>query len=342
MADKNKEEILGNKATTDGLSKSNPIGQHPALLFFVFLLLINKFSRRGGALREISYGSGDEFVVDMDKNPAFPLEKSENKQNRRKKSILNIHDPQDFLGMVERIKPYMDAKNQYILTIFDRWRGLLRDMNSLSDFDSPSNIQDSSSKNPGDILNLLEDLSPFIHQDYHSEVQQISKGIKNMMEIQTNIHNLQNTFTHINGIQDNAQKINHLIDAIEPFMPKEKASTLSQFKNLSRMMDVMKMADVVSKSTDQSSQTTEGNKGEGQDKESNFMELLDILDSPPHPDQVPAPATIDPPAPEHIENPIEDREQPPQEASSEDIEDRDTMAEFVDAIEGEDISQDQS
>lgn len=272
--EENKESLI-DQEEQEKIKQNDVLQTNPILLFILFFLVSKQLQKKKRFSSEGEDWIEDEYIVTMGNSPAFPSDTSNTYDEKKKGTILNIKDAQDFYGMMNRLKPYMNEKNQYLLSIFGKWRSLIEDLNNLSNFENDAKHKILSIHEPKEIVSLLQDLKPFIREDYYSQLQQLSDGINEMMRINENIIHLQRTFEKINHIEDNSEKINTLINSLEPFMSKEQKKIIDQLKSISEVIDLMKTA-VESKTKDTINKSNQEN-----DKLSKLMELLNLLDSPP-------------------------------------------------------------
>ncbi len=280
MSENNEEIIELSKGNE--LSKKNPFNEDTILTIILFILIINQFNKKHPFSSEQAVFPEDDYTVTMGKNPAFPLDKDdETNINKEKKAILNIENQQDLFSMINSLKPHMSIKNRRIINIFEKWQVLMDELNVLSkNFEDENDTLDISVNQPKNIVNFLYDLKPFIHPEYHYQIQQFTNGINSILDIQKNISNLQNTLSHINNINDNTKKVNNLVEALQPFMGENQKKTVNQLKNISQVLNMVKMAEDIKESTKDSNITNEAK--DQDDKKSQLMEILDIFDSPPN------------------------------------------------------------
>lgn len=281
MSVNNEENIEHSKANE--LNKKNPFNDDTILTIIIFILIINKFNKKNPFSSDHPVWPEDDYTVTMGKAPAFPLEKDEETNiKKEKKAILNLENQQDLFSMINSLKPHMSIKNRKIINVFEKWQVLMEELNGLSkSFKEENDTLDLSTNQTKNIVNFLYDLKPFIYPEYHYQIQQFSDGINSILDIQKNISNLQNTFSHINSINDNAKKVNNLVDALQPFMGENQKKTVNQLKNISQVLDMVKMAEGIT-SKESTKESNIANEAKDQDnKNSQLMEILDIFDSPP-------------------------------------------------------------
>lgn len=245
------------------------------ILLFLFLLIIQQSQRKSPMFPKGEYLDQEDYMVAMgDKLPAFPLDEEDSLPKAKRSAPLRIKDSQELFSMLNRLKPYMNQRNRRILSVYGKLQDLLKDLTDLSTLGLEERGDEVTSSH--NILNFLSDIKPFVDEDYHPQIQAFSQGIHSLMEIQRNLFHLQRTLDHLSGKKDFAQRMNHLVDALQPFMGESQKKTVEQFKNLSQAMEIMKAAEgLKDKGKDTSSK--EGSKN------SQLMELLDILDSEPQP-----------------------------------------------------------
>lgn len=273
--EKEKKQFISQEESNEIDNKNSP-QKNQIVLFLVFLLIVDQFQRKKGLSKEQeNWMAEDEYIVTMEHSPAFPLEKKDTYEKGQKSPILNLQESQEIYSMVNTLKPYMSEKNQYMLSVFEKWKALTEDLNRLSNFQG-SKASLFSKSQPDTIIHFLEDVKPFIHQDYHSQLQQVSHGINRMLDIHQNILKLENTLKSVTAISDNGEKINELLHAFEPFMSTQQKKTVDQLKSISQVIDVVK---TVSESNiknilgnDSTNKSSQSNKDT-----SNIMELLDLL-----------------------------------------------------------------
>lgn len=275
--EKGKEPFISQEDSNEIDHKNSP-KRNQIVLFVVFLLIVDQFQRERNFSKEQGEGMAeDEYIVTMEHSPAFPLEKKNTYEEGQKIPILNVKGSQNFYHMVNTLKPYMSEKNQYMLSTFEKWKSLAEDLNKLSNFQGNETSLLAKSQ-PDTIINFLEDLRPFIHEDYYPQLQQVSNGIHKMLDIHQNILKLENTLETINNIPDNNQKINELLHGFEPFMNEIQRKKINQLESLYRMVDILK---TVSESDIKNMQgDVSKNKPSQSNKDlSTILDLLDMLAS---------------------------------------------------------------
>lgn len=264
---KNKQNLINQKK----LKKNSFLQTNPNILFILFFLAIKELQKKKEIFSKNEHWPQDEYIVIMEDSPAFPNHIEDTYEKKEKKTILNIKNSEDFYIMIDKLKPYMNKKNQYLLSLFEKWRSLAEELNTFSHFkeDTPNKIL--SIEEPKEIVNLLQDLKPFIQKDYYFQLEKLSDGINEMIQINENVLHLKETFEKINNIEDKNKKIDTLLDGFEPFMDKEFKKTIQQVKTVFQIMDLVK--------TTTESKSTENNSNQEDNFSSNLMEILDLLDS---------------------------------------------------------------
>src|SRR5699024_10054581 len=144
----------------------------------------------------------------------------------------------DIYLMIDKMKPYMSHNNRNMISIFEKWKSLMNDLNNLSKSENSEDTLSNSQQR--DIVGFLHDLKPFIDESYYPEIKKLSSGIHTATSMNKNIVNLHNTLNQINNINDNNEKLHRLADALHPIMDDGQKKTMDQIKNFSLIFNLMK------------------------------------------------------------------------------------------------------
>jgi hypothetical protein len=259
----NKFSALDNSYKSKEAGQKHNLFNNSNLLFFLFLSMINNNNKTFN-FPDKNSNLSEEYVVAIEEAPI-------------NKPIFQLNNTNEIYNMMENIKPYLSTKNQHAITVLERGRKIAQDINELFIMDPLKSTQASSSIDPDTIVNLLSDIKPYINRDYHNQIEDFSKGINHIVELQKNINHLENTLSTIRTIKDDAKKIENIIHSIKPFLPKDKKNTIGQLENISQVVDLIKSSNILNQDTEKSSEPTK----KTTENQSNFIELMDMLDSSP-------------------------------------------------------------
>ena len=206
MSQNNMEENINGKSISKRYFDENP------MLTFILLIFIIK------NLSTISTSSDlkdDEYIVAMGENPAFPLEEKGDIQ-KEKKTLIYLQNQKDLFTMIDILKPHMSYQNRYVINIFEKWLQVLNDLQSLT---TSLNLKDNTigdleKEQPKSLLKFLYDIKPFIHPDYHNEIEGFIQGINSILDIQNSIYNLQYVLNQTKNSNDDATKIHTIINCL--------------------------------------------------------------------------------------------------------------------------------
>ncbi len=272
MSQNNMEENINGKSISKRYFDENP------MLTFILLIFIIK------NLSTISTSSDlkdDEYIVAMGENPAFPLEEKGDIQ-KEKKTLIYLQNQKDLFTMIDILKPHMSYQNRYVINIFEKWLQVLNDLQSLT---TSLNLKDNTigdleKEQPKSLLKFLYDIKPFIHPDYHNEIEGFIQGINSILDIQNSIYNLQYVLNQTKNSNDDATKIHTIINALRPLMGESQKKNLDKFKKLSSILEMINIDEDTTSTKNTPNNTADNRIEQRKEDKAELLEILDLFDKP--------------------------------------------------------------